>query len=78
MSVDKLIGDLFVRHGNASNHNEGDLFVTENCVCKSAAGYYIGSWCIEVIEGQWFPQPYERLTHYMTEAEANVVLGEYQ
>ena len=62
---DSLVADLIEKHGPASDHPEGTLFITEQCVCKSAAGYYIGTWCIEVVCGSWLPQPHSRDSEYM-------------
>lgn len=68
--MDKLVDALLLEHGDAQSHPEGTVFVTEECVCKSNAGYYIGTWCIEVISGQWLPQPYSRDSQYMDLATA--------
>ena len=67
---DTLVDALLTRHGLAAHHAEGDLYITEPCVCKSHAGHYVGTWCIEVISGMWVPQPYSRDSGYMTAAMA--------
>ena len=66
-----LVDQLIENHGPAGSHPNGTLFVTEQCTCKSNAGYYIGTWCIEALSGQWLPQPYSRDSGYiLTEALA--------
>lgn len=58
-------------HEQPQHHEEGTTFVSEPCVCKSNAGYYIGTWCTEAVCGQWLPQPYSRDSGYfITEALA--------
>ena len=60
----KLIEDLLIQCGSPTMHKEGAIFETEQCVCRSAAGFYVGSWCIESISGHWLPQPYARNSVY--------------
>lgn len=39
----------------------GKLLISDDAICNSAAGYYVGTWCIEYMgNGDWLPQPYER------------------
>jgi hypothetical protein len=59
-----LVADLIEQVGPASNHPEDALFITEQCVCHSNAGYYVGTWCIEAVAGSWLPQPYSRDSGY--------------
>ena len=66
---DALVDALMTKHGDASKYEEGTIFETEPCVCRSNAGFYIGSWCIEAIGTQWLPQPYSRDTIYFNTAE---------
>jgi hypothetical protein len=58
--------------------SEGELKVTEPCVCESAAGFYIGEWCIEKTDNFLLPQPYQRLSDYMTKELAEQSLHLYQ
>jgi len=50
---------------------EGQIVIGPLCVCESGAGFYIGRWCIEKIEGCVVPQPYERVTGYMSREAAD-------
>jgi len=45
--------------------HEGMLLLTPICVCESAAGLYIGTWCVENVDGNVMAQPYERVSDYI-------------
>lgn len=42
---------------------EGKLYVTELVVCKSAAGYYVGDYCIEWHKNKGFVMPYSNCSY---------------
>jgi len=44
----------------------GKEVITKPHICESGAGFYIGTWCVENMDGSLFPQPYERLSGYGT------------
>ena len=77
-AVDKLLA----LHGAATEHVAGACFTTEQVVCKSNAGFYVGTWCIEVMDcldhKQWLPQPNSRDSGYMTEQQAKELLASWQ
>lgn len=75
---DNAVEELVNRYGDASLHKDGALYVTEHVVCKSNAGYYVGTWCIEIICEQWLPRPYSRDSGYMTEAQAEKLLASWR
>ena len=75
--TNNAVDELTNRYGEASQHEEGFLAVTDQHVCKSNAGYYIGTYCIEVIGNQWLPQPYCRNTGYMSEKQAIALLASW-
>tara|TARA_B100002019_G_scaffold293220_1_gene319444 strand:+ start:3586 stop:3828 length:243 start_codon:yes stop_codon:yes gene_type:complete len=57
---------------------EGELKITQPCICKSEAGFYIGEWCIEKTGNNLLlPQPYQRLSGYMSESDAVEQLPHY-
>ena len=79
LAVDKALDQLIYCHGAASAHKDGTLLVTPQIVCKSEAGYYAGTWCIEVICKEWLPQPYSRDSIYFaTEAEAQKIIDDWE
>tara|TARA_B100000700_G_scaffold331528_1_gene465228 strand:+ start:1689 stop:1928 length:240 start_codon:yes stop_codon:yes gene_type:complete len=57
---------------------EGELKITPVCVCESAAGFYLGTWCVERISNSLLPQPYERLSGYMSKEDAIEALPYYK
>lgn len=73
------IDELLAQHGEASQYDEGECFVTEQVVCKSNAGYYVGTWCIESLgtPAQWLPQPNSRDSGYMSEEQAVLLLDSW-
>lgn len=75
MKYQEALIKLEEEKGDASNYEEEELFITEQCVCRSPAGYYVGTWCIEVLHGHWFPQPYSRDSEYMSEEDAIKLLN---
>jgi hypothetical protein len=54
------------------------LFISNYMVMKSNAGYYVGLACYEEMDdGEWLPQPYDRLGGYSeTREEAESELGD--
>lgn len=60
-----LVSKLIKEHAD-SKPSDGQLRVTDSCVCESNAGYYIGTWCIEYMEDgdTWLPQPHSRDSEY--------------
>lgn len=75
MKYQEALEKLQDEKGDPSKYDEETLFITEPCVCVSPAGFYVGTWCIEVMQGHWFPQPYSRDTGYMSEEDAVKKLG---
>lgn len=57
--------------------SEGEYVLTGPCVCQSAAGFYIGQWCLERSGDFFIPQPYDRLSGYMTKEQALLKLADY-
>lgn len=76
--LDKLIEDLIEAKDGACTYPEETLFVTEQAVCKSGAGYYVGTWCIEVLNGSWLPQPYSRDSGYSSKEDAEKLLASWK
>lgn len=69
------ISNLIREAERFTNPVEGQLVVSEDCVMRSAAGYYVGQFCVEYLNGEWFPQPWARGTKYTnTQAEAETWL----
>ena len=63
--------------------NKGNIAISERAVtqchvCQSAAGFYIGQWCVENMGGDLVPMPYDRLSGYGTKEEMLAVLDEYR
>lgn len=54
------------------------LHLTQVHVCESAAGCYIGTWCVEFDHGTWFPSPYERLSGYGSREQMLAELPHYR
>lgn len=73
-AVDKLV----TQYGGPTEYMAGTCFITEQIVCQSNAGYYVGTWCIEAIGSQWLPQPNSRDSGYMTEQQAKELLASWQ
>ena len=51
----------------------GELKITPTCICESAAGHYIGLWCVEKDGDMLTPQPYDRFSGYMTKDEVKAL-----
>ena len=70
------LNGLFEQASKITNPEDGHLIVSDYLVCKSNAGHYVGTWCIEYVteDDEWFPQPYSRDTGYMQQAIAHEVL----
>jgi len=64
MLVEDAIVDSMIARAEVQPANEGDIYVSEPCVMKSNAGWYVGQVCIEFLGGQWVPMPYDRLSKY--------------
>lgn len=69
MFQDEAIARLTKKAQN-KDLKEGEMLISEPCVCKSNAGYYIGRWCVEMNNNILFPQPYSRDSDYMTKRDA--------
>lgn len=79
MFQDKEIQKLLGREDQLLEKlKEGELKITPVCVCESAAGFYLGTWCVENINGSLLPQPYERLSGYMSREDAVEALPHYK
>ena len=73
------VAALEAEHGKTSDHDIGQCFISDQHVCQSNAGYYIGRWCIEAIGLTWLPQPWSRDSEYFeTEGEAQVLLDNWR
>lgn len=47
-----------------------DWIASEPCVMRSAAGWYVGQFCVERMgENEYLPMPYDRLTTYCKSPE---------
>lgn len=60
-----LVSKLIKEYAD-SKPSDGQLHVTDSCVCEANTGYYIGTWCIEYMgDGDtWLPQPHSRDSEY--------------
>lgn len=49
-----------------SDPKDGELVISDPMICQSAAGFYIGTCCIEYSSDidEWVPMPFERLSKY--------------
>jgi len=48
----------------------GDYLISKPCVMKSYAGWYVGEFCVERVDEEFFmPMPYDRLTTYCNNQE---------
>lgn len=67
----QAVSSLLEAMSRETNPTTGDETIvrTEDCVCKSNAGYYWGSWCIEWMGDSWLPQPYHRESGYFATPE---------
>jgi len=64
------ISDLIREAERFTDPVEGQLVVSEDCVMRSAAGFYVGQFCVEYMpDGEWFPQPWDRSTQYTDSQE---------
>lgn len=79
IELDEEIKGL-VAQGEAGELDKNKLHITQAHVCKSAAGCYIGQWCVEFESdmNMWFPQPYQRLSGYGTREQMLSQLPHYR
>ena len=67
--------DTLIAKGNAGELARDRIHVTDDVVCESAAGHYVGTWCVEFIGNEWVPMPYSRDTDYMPLDKAEAYLA---
>lgn len=71
--------DSLIEKGKAGQLDKSRLHITQPAVCNSAAGHYIGTWCVEYEGGMWYQQPYSRDSGYMTcEQAEKLLLSDYR
>lgn len=71
MKYQDAVSELITQAETMFEPEIGKLLITPLCICESAAGFYLGWWCLEYMgEGSWCPQPYDRAGMYMTLKDA--------
>lgn len=73
MNTEQLIKKL----GDAKDYEEGAYFITGTMVCKSNAGYFVGTECITATSGMWLPEVYSRDSEYMSKGAAERTVRHY-
>lgn len=57
--------------------HEGQLVISGQTVMQSAAGWYVGTFCLERMGDQWFGQPYSRDSDYFSNPKNAQKLRDY-
>lgn len=69
MLQDEAIKKL-IENTDKAKMKDGDIKITEPCICQSNAGFYVGTWFVELISDELFPMPYSRESGYMSKEVA--------